>query len=135
MRFCSVVPHATPMSNADCWYRNTSGAASLPDRGEHHDWTIGSRRSEHADGFSFAYLKVLFLSATMRWIATPQPGAMDRVMAEQVAVLREQMASIEDLPSDPGYAIQDGPAMHPAHVYHRGPGPMLHMPGPQDIPR
>jgi hypothetical protein len=45
------------------------------------------------DGFSFAYLKELFLAATMRWIRSPEPGTMDQVMSEQVQVLREQMGS------------------------------------------
>ncbi len=41
--------------------------------------------------FSFAYLKELFLSSMMRWIATPQPGQMDAAMLSQVGLLREQM--------------------------------------------
>lgn len=45
------------------------------------------------DGYSFAYLKELFLSSMMRWINAPQPGAMDDVMARQVQILREQMNS------------------------------------------
>lgn len=52
-----------------------------------------ARIAEETDAFSFAYLKELFLSATMRWIGSSRPGAMDEVMAEQVAVLREQMSS------------------------------------------
>jgi len=51
--------------------------------------TIGER----TNGFSFAYLKELFISATMRWINLPEPGSMNKIMAEQVDVLREQMAS------------------------------------------
>lgn len=43
------------------------------------------------DGFSFAYLKELFLSSMMRWIATPQAGRMDIAMRSQVGLLREQM--------------------------------------------
>jgi hypothetical protein len=49
--------------------------------------------TELTDGFSFAYLKELFLSSMMRCLAMPQPGAMDEVMVEQVAVLRDQMVS------------------------------------------
>ena len=41
--------------------------------------------------FSFAYLKELFLSSMMRWIAAPQPGRMDSAMLSQVGLLREQM--------------------------------------------
>jgi hypothetical protein len=54
--------------------------------------------SELTDGFSFAYLKELFLSSKMRWIATPQEGTMEEVMAEQVGKLREQMVSVSMAP-------------------------------------
>src|SRR5699024_1374208 len=49
--------------------------------------------SELTEGFSFAYLKELFLSSMMRWIARPQQATMERVMIEQVDVLRDQMVS------------------------------------------
>jgi AAA+ superfamily predicted ATPase len=50
--------------------------------------------SELTDGFSFAYLKELFLSSKMRWISTSQVGTMEEVMTEQVGKLREQMVSV-----------------------------------------
>ncbi len=43
------------------------------------------------EGFSFAYLKELFLSSMMRWIAAPQSGQMDAAMRSQVLLLRQQM--------------------------------------------
>jgi AAA+ superfamily predicted ATPase len=43
------------------------------------------------DGFSFAYLKELFLSAMIRWMKDQTPGAMYMVLEGQLAVLREQM--------------------------------------------
>lgn len=49
--------------------------------------------AEQSGGFSFAYLKELFLSALMAWLATPQPGAMDATLLGQIALLREQMTS------------------------------------------
>src|SRR5947209_250243 len=49
---------------------------------------------EVTDAFSFAYLKELFLSSKMRWIAHPQQGTMEQVMTEQVGKLREQMLSL-----------------------------------------
>jgi hypothetical protein len=84
------------------------------------------------DSFSFAYLKELFLSATMRWIESGEHGSMDVIMAEQVPVLHDQMASIIELPSDPGYGA-------PGHFMGRGPhhqrwGPGMQHPGPGDIP-
>jgi AAA+ superfamily predicted ATPase len=45
------------------------------------------------EGFSFAYLKELFLSSMMCWINNPEQGQMEQVMLEQEGVLREQMVS------------------------------------------
>ena len=43
------------------------------------------------DGFSFAYLKELFLSSMIRWIKTREEGAMWSVLQAQLHTLREQM--------------------------------------------
>ena len=43
------------------------------------------------DGFSFAYIKELFLSSVMRWIACRETSSMVAVMVEQSTLLREQM--------------------------------------------
>lgn len=53
---------------------------------------------EATEGFSFAYLKELFLSSKMRWIARAQQGSMEQVMSEQVDRLREQMMSVNTEP-------------------------------------
>lgn len=45
------------------------------------------------EGFSFAYLKELVVSALMRWISHPERLSLGAVVAEQCALLREQMAS------------------------------------------
>jgi hypothetical protein len=53
--------------------------------------------AELTDQFSFAYLKELWISSLSRWIASPNPGAMDEVMKAQVGPLREQMsAAVEE---------------------------------------
>lgn len=56
-----------------------------------------TKLSELTEGFSFAYLKELFLSSMMRWIAAEQqdstPENMQRVMEKQVDILHEQMVS------------------------------------------
>ena len=44
-------------------------------------------------GFSYAYLKELCVSALMRWMVVPMAGAMDLVLDEQLTLLREQMKS------------------------------------------
>ena len=49
--------------------------------------------AELTDGFSFAYLKELFLSSMMRWMGAREPGSMEKMMLEQIAGLREQMIS------------------------------------------
>jgi len=48
---------------------------------------------EETDGFSFAYLKELWLSSMMRWIASPKSQTMDVVVASQVLTLKEQIAT------------------------------------------
>lgn len=49
------------------------------------------RITKLTDGFSFAYLKELFLASMMRWVKTAQSGKMEQVMSEQVTSLKEQM--------------------------------------------
>jgi hypothetical protein len=55
------------------------------------------RLSELTQDFSFAYLKELFLSSMMRWIANQQQDNMEQVMTGQVSTLREQMVSANAL--------------------------------------
>lgn len=47
------------------------------------------------EGFSFAYLKELLVSSTIRWAERQQPGAMDAIMPAQLAELRTQMDTSE----------------------------------------
>jgi hypothetical protein len=66
---------------------------------------------QQTEGFSFAYLKELFVSATMLWMSTKSEAdrgsrassrrgellalnSMDRIILEEVARLRAQMASV-----------------------------------------
>jgi len=87
------------------------------------DDDAAARIAEGTDGFSFAYLKELFLSATMRWMALARPGEMAGIMAEQVEVLREQMVSAALLPEpDPEPDDQGGGFMpHGSAMFHWGP--------------
>lgn len=58
------------------------------------------------EGYSFAYLKELWLSSMMRWIATPIPGRMDALLTAQAGILREQMnANVEA--STGGFVMDD----------------------------
>jgi AAA+ superfamily predicted ATPase len=68
------------------WNASLQSAMQLPDEAIGHIARL-------TEDFSFAYLKELFLSSMMKWIAAPQPDIMDTLMGEQVTVLREQMAS------------------------------------------
>src|SRR6185369_4286534 len=45
---------------------------------------------EQTEGFSFAYMKELFLSSMMQWMATSETHSMDETILGQVAQLREQ---------------------------------------------
>ncbi|MDB4998544.1 MAG: ATPase, central domain protein [Myxococcaceae bacterium] len=44
-----------------------------------------------SDGFSFAYLKELFLSSMIRWMKEQKPGSMPEILRTQLVTLREQM--------------------------------------------
>ncbi len=48
---------------------------------------------DDTEGFSFAYLKELFLSSMLRWVKTREPGAMAAVLRTQLKALRGQMRS------------------------------------------
>jgi AAA+ superfamily predicted ATPase len=55
------------------------------------------------EGFSFAYLKELFLSSMMHWVASAHPGGMDASMIAQAAALRDQMSTASEGPAgEPG---------------------------------
>jgi AAA+ superfamily predicted ATPase len=53
------------------------------------------------EGFSFAYLKELFLASMVQWINLPEPRDMQQVMLAQIAALREEMISSTHKPADP----------------------------------
>jgi hypothetical protein len=48
---------------------------------------------EATEGFSFAYMKELFLSSMMQWMAEGGTQRMDAVMLSRVGALSEQMIS------------------------------------------
>ncbi|MBD2196041.1 MULTISPECIES: AAA family ATPase [Calothrix] len=45
------------------------------------------------DGFSFAYLKELFLSSMINWMGNMSTNGIEAIMVTQIAILREQMES------------------------------------------
>ncbi len=51
------------------------------------------RLTDATDGFSFAYLKELWVSSMMRWVAHRTPGGMAAEMFGQVHALRSQMVT------------------------------------------
>lgn len=66
--------------------------------------------SEATEGFSFAYLKELFLSAMMQWVSLPGERPMDTLMLAQVEILREQMATTAEM-AEPFDVEGDDPAI------------------------
>lgn len=56
-------------------------------------------------GFSFAYLKELFLSAMLRWMKAREPGTMGAVLDGQLATLRSQMAPVAPPPKPSDRAL------------------------------
>jgi SpoVK/Ycf46/Vps4 family AAA+-type ATPase len=55
--------------------------------------SVVTQIAELTDGFSFAYLKELCVSSMIRWMTAMEPGAMEKMMIEQIVGLREQMIS------------------------------------------
>ena len=52
------------------------------------------------EGFSFAYMKELFLSSMMQWMSAPEPKDMGAVLLERAASLRGQMSSTVAEPAE-----------------------------------
>jgi hypothetical protein len=67
--------------------------------------------AEQTDGFSFAYLKELFLSAMIRWMRTRAPGEMGAVLRDQLGTLRQQMHLDQSEPAAAKAAPRDLDAM------------------------
>lgn len=69
----------------DLWNRSLESALKLSDKAV-------LRAAESTEGFSFAYLKELFLSSMMQWMTEGGAVKMDRVIADRAKLLREQMS-------------------------------------------
>jgi ATP-dependent 26S proteasome regulatory subunit len=70
------------------------------------------------NGYSFAYLKELYVSAVVRWVSTEQHRPIVDVMSEQAESLRAQMAT--DSSESPAPTARRGPQYpyHPAFAGH-----------------
>jgi AAA+ superfamily predicted ATPase len=56
---------------------------------------------KRTEGFSFAYLKELFVAAMVQWISTGGTGRMDEVVLSQTQLLRSQMKSKSQSANNP----------------------------------
>jgi SpoVK/Ycf46/Vps4 family AAA+-type ATPase len=52
------------------------------------------------EGFSFAYMKELFLSSMMLWMSTPEPKSMSAAILERATSLRRQMSCMVEEPAE-----------------------------------
>jgi hypothetical protein len=87
--------HPERLAYIEQWDRTLEPEARLTPEGE-------LKAAERTEGFSFAYLKELVLSSLMAWVASAEKRDMDSILLDQVASLREQMASIgEETPDSP----------------------------------
>ncbi|HZS94621.1 MAG TPA: ATP-binding protein [Chloroflexota bacterium] len=84
--------------------------------------------AEDSESFSFAYLKELFLAATMRWIREQVPGSMDAIMLEQMRTLREQMETVDEV------VAEYPPVMHYGRRGPRHGGVVVPHNSPDDVP-
>jgi hypothetical protein len=84
------------------WNRSLKPELQLSDAGL-------ERTAEQTEGFSFAYLKELFVSAVTGWINETGPGAMDRLIGDHIAALRREMLTAEQARPTRGYERDDDP--------------------------
>jgi len=56
---------------------------------------------EATSGFSFAYLKELFLSSMTQWMSNGGATSMDEVVESQVKLLRTQMSDNRNVAAEP----------------------------------
>ena len=56
---------------------------------------------KRTEGFSFAYLKELFVAAMVQWISSGGTGRMDEVVLSQTRLLRSQMKSKSQSANNP----------------------------------
>ena len=66
--------------------------------------------AEETEGYSFAYLKELYVSSVVRWVSTDQHRKIVEVMSEQAKSLRSQMATESAEPPAPNRG-------RPRHTY------------------
>jgi AAA+ superfamily predicted ATPase len=55
--------------------------------------TVAAEVIQQTQGFSFAYMKELFLSSMMQWISTDRDESMDEIILGQAVQLRKQMGT------------------------------------------
>jgi hypothetical protein len=72
--------------------------------------TVIERVVDETDGFSFAYIKELFVSSMVRWMCGSRKGEIAPLLFEQLVLLREQMHSdvgVVPPPSEEGGSGRD----------------------------
>jgi hypothetical protein len=57
------------------------------------------------EGFSYAYLKELYVSSMMRWMVEQKPGTMAPILVEQLETLRAQMRTGAGAAASPAFAM------------------------------
>lgn len=65
----------------------------------HLSMDVVAGAAERTEGFSFAYLKELCLSAAVRWLEDTGAVAMEEIVNTQIALLRAQMRAGATLPA------------------------------------
>jgi len=55
---------------------------------------VVSALATDSEGFSFAYLKELFVSGLTRWVVAREAGAMGGILQDEITHLRRQMSAV-----------------------------------------
>jgi AAA+ superfamily predicted ATPase len=80
---------AERLAYIDLWNRSLEAELRLSDEAL-------PRIVKQTKGFSFAYLKELFLSSMMEWMTHPATQGMDKILLNRAAILRQQMTGKTD---------------------------------------
>jgi ATP-dependent 26S proteasome regulatory subunit len=72
-----------------CWNQRLESALRLSDN-------VFPKLVKDTDGFSFAYMKELFLSSMMQWMSEGGSGSIDKVMLSRAKVLRGQINTADN---------------------------------------
>jgi hypothetical protein len=97
------LPAAAERSSYIAWWNGRLDATMRVNRAD-----VVERLVRETEGFSFAYVKELFVSSMVRWMADARADDLAPMLVEQLSVLREQMRTEAAQPGPQATPPRDG---------------------------